>query len=338
MTTIKPISVSSSKTSPDNPMTAAEMGKLRATYLGNSMSKCIISYYLQHVEDEDIKTLLENALTIVVDFMQSIETLFNKENFPLPKGFGEEDVNLNAPRLFEDEFYVHYLKYTAKAGMSIYSVAIPLVFRDDIKEFFVNSMKSTIELMEQIKALLMAKGFIIKPPIVPVPEKVEYVDYKFTNGYLGEVRPLHALEITHFYDNIENSITSKALVMAFSQVAKDEEIRELFKKGTDITSTNIEKYRKKLEDQNLPAPSLIDHLVTESAIPPFSDKIMLFHKMDMFSMKIRAIGNSIAVDGRNDISLLYSGAFMRVSDFAKEALKLYIQNGWMEKPILAIDR
>ncbi|GAA3313511.1 hypothetical protein GCM10020331_003810 [Ectobacillus funiculus] len=40
------------------------MGKLWATYMGNSMGKCILSYYLQHVEDDDIKNLLEKCITI----------------------------------------------------------------------------------------------------------------------------------------------------------------------------------------------------------------------------------------------------------------------------------
>lgn len=67
--------------------------------------------------------------------MKITKEIFEKENFPVPKGFTEEDVNLNAPRLFEDEYYVHYLKYAAKAGMSIYNVGIPLVYRKDVNEF-----------------------------------------------------------------------------------------------------------------------------------------------------------------------------------------------------------
>src|SRR5207247_417663 len=77
--------------------------------------------------------------------------------------------NLEAPRLFEDEYYVHYLKYTSKAGMSIYNVAIPLVFRKDVKEFFRYCMDSTMDLIDQIKEILMNKGLIIKPPLMINP-------------------------------------------------------------------------------------------------------------------------------------------------------------------------
>ena len=126
------------------------MGKLWATYMGNSMGKCILGYYLKNVQDEDIKTLLENALNLCVEFMTIMEGIFTKENFPIPKGFTGKDVNLNAPRLFQDEFYVHYLKYISKAGMSIYNVAIPLVYRKEVKVFFRYCMDSTMDLVEQI--------------------------------------------------------------------------------------------------------------------------------------------------------------------------------------------
>jgi hypothetical protein len=338
MHSIKPIKLGSYKTNVTERLTSAEMGKLWATYMGNSMAKCILSYYLQHVEDENIKNLLENALKLTEEFLKTTKEIFEKENFPIPKGFTEEDVNLNAPRLFEDEYYVHYLKYAAKAGMSIYNVGIPLVYRKDVKEFFRYCMNSTMDLMDQIKEILMNKGLIIKPPLIPIPEKVDFVNKDFLNGFLGHVRPLHALEIAHFYDNIENNVTSKALIMAFAQVAKDENIRELFERGRDMTATNIENYIQKLHDENLPSPTFLDDLVTTTLFSPFSDKLMLFHKMDMFSMKIRAFGNSVAVNGRHDVGLLYTKSLMKIGAFVEDAAKIMIEKGWMEQPPSAAKR
>jgi hypothetical protein len=338
MKIIKPIKVGSYKTSANEKLTSAEMGKLWATYMGNSMSIQILRYFLQHVEDNDIKTLLENALSLCKEFSEMIKQIFEKENFPIPKGFSEADVNLGAPRLFQDEYYVHYLKYTAKAGMSIYQVGIPLVYRKDVKEFFRYCMHSTMDLVDQINEILMGKGLIIKPPLIPIPEKPNFAKQNYLNGFFGDVRPLHALEIGHFYDNIENNVTSKALIMAFAQVVKDEKIRELFESGRDMTGSNIESYMKKLHQENLPSPSFLDDLVTNSTFSPFSDKLMLFHKMDMFTMKIRAFGNSVAVNGRHDIGLLYSKSFMKISKFVDSAAKIMIEKGWMEMPPGAADR
>jgi hypothetical protein len=338
MQTIKPFKISSNKSSTNEKLTSAEMGKLWATYMGNSMGKCVLSYFLQHVEDKEIKTLLENALNLSEEFMNMIKEIFVKENFPIPKGFGEEDVNLDAPRLLEDRYYVHYLKYTGKAGMSIYNDAVPLVYRNDVKDFFTYCMDSTMALLDHAKDLLMDKGFISKPPIIPIPDKVEFVHQDFLNGFFGHVRPLHALEIAHLYDNIENNVTSKALVMAFAQVAKDEKIRELFERGKDITTTNTEQYMQKLHDENLPSLTFLDDLVTNSTCSPFSDKLMLFHKVDMFSMKMRSFGNTIAVNGRHDIGLMYTKSLMKISKFVEDAAKIMIEKGWMEQPPKALDR
>jgi hypothetical protein len=339
MEIMKPINIRASKLSSDNPFTAVEMGKLWVTYVGNSMSNQILKYFLKHVEDEDIKVLLENSLALTVDFMKKIEKFFSKEDFPIPVGFTEEDVNLGAPRLFEDQFYVHYLKYAAKAGLSIYAIAVPLMMREDIREFFIYCNQCTTILLGQLNNILMEKGFIIKAPLIPVPIHVDYIKKEnYLNGFFGDVRELHALEITHLYDNIENNITSKALLTAFSQVAKNEKVRSFFLRGKEITDREVQRFQDKLHKENLPFPSQIDHLVTESTFSPFSDKIMLFHKVDMFAIKIRSFGNSMAVNGRRDIALMYTKSLAEVSLFVEDGAMMLIENGWMEQPPKALDR
>jgi hypothetical protein len=72
-------------------------------------------------------------------------------------GLTKEDVNLGAPRLYEDSFYVHYIKYAAKAGLSIYALAVPLVMREDIREFFVYCNQCTTILLGQINNVLFEK-------------------------------------------------------------------------------------------------------------------------------------------------------------------------------------
>lgn len=336
---IKPVNLSSEKLRPNAPITSVEVSKLWAMYMGNSMTMPILSYFLKHVEDKHIKILLENGLNLSSEFMQTIEGIFKKENFPIPVGFTEKDVNLEAPRLYEDEFYVHYLKYTAKAGLSLYSVALPLMMREDIRDFFINSAKLTTSLLKEINITLISKGFIITPPVLPIPENVDFVTKQsFLNGFVGDVRPLHGLEVTHLYDNIENNTTSKALLVGFYQVVKNEKIKELFKRGLQMAEKSIMQFSEKLTIDNLPFPARLDHLVTDSTFPPFSDKLMLTHKVDMFSMKIRAFGNSIAVNGRRDLGLMYGRALTNVFLFVDDGANLLIDHGWMEQPPKAIDR
>ncbi|MCQ6282882.1 DUF3231 family protein [Bacillus sp. EB600] len=339
MDVLKPIDLSSKELDENQPLTSVEMGKLWATYVGNSMSSQILTYFLQHCDDDYIKKLLENGLALSKDFMKRIEGFLKKDNFPIPVGFTEEDVNLGAPRLFEDEFYVHYLKYAAKAGISLYAVAVPLQMREDIREFFIYLNNCVAILLGQINNVLAEKKYIAKPPIIPTPETVDFIQKQsYLNGFVGDVRPLHALEIIHLYDNIENNVTSKALLLGFYQTVRDEKIKALFKRGLNITDKSIKQYMEKLHTEQLQTPSFIDHLVTTSTYPPFSDKIMLFHKVDMFSMKIRAFGNSLAVNGRRDIGFLYGRTLINTSLFVDDATNIMIEKGWLESPPKALDR
>ncbi|MFJ5716894.1 DUF3231 family protein [Neobacillus sp. NPDC093127] len=339
MDILKPINLSTKEFDETQPLTSVEMGKLWATYFGNSMTSQILSYFLQHCEDEYIRTLLENGLAISKDFMQRIEGFFIKENFPIPRGFSKEDVNLGAPRLYEDEFYVHYLKYAAKAGLSIYAIAVPLIMREDIKEFFIYCNQCTTILLGQINKVLVEKKLIAKPPMIPTPNGNDFIrKQSYLNGFVGDIRPLHALEITHLYDNIENNTTSKALLLGFYQTVKDEKIKALFKRGLDMTDKVVKQYMEKLHIESLPSPSYIDHLVTTSAYPPFSDKIMLFHKVDMFAMKIRSFGNSLAVNGRRDIAMLYGRTLINIGLFVDDGANILMEKGWMESPPKAFDR
>lgn len=320
-------------------LSAAELGKLWATYMGNSMGKCVLRYYLKHVDDQDIKNILEHALSLSTTFVQRIEEIFNQHDFPVPIGFSDDDVNLDAPRLFYDQFYLHYLDYLGKGGMSIYSVAIPLVTRRDISDFFVDCLRETVKLMTTVNELLKIKGVIMSPPPIPIPEKAEFIHKQnFLSGYFGDLRSLHGLEIAHLYGNLNNDITSKALIIGFTQGAQLEKVRKYLERGKKINQKHIEVLSKKLTDNDLPAPSLLDHLVTTSTITPFSDKLKVFHKIDMFAMKIREYANGASLNGRRDLGIMYAKCQTDVSLYVEDGANIMIEESWLERPPEAANR
>jgi hypothetical protein len=320
-------------------LTLAEMGKLWATYTGNTMGKCVISYYLKHVEDKDTKKVLEYALDLCNSFSERIKTFFVQYNFPIPVGMTADDVNLGAPRLYYDDFYLHYLRYLAKAGISIYGSAISVMTRKDVRDFFVGSLNDTVKLLTLVNDVLQSKGLLMNPPPAPSPKKVDFVQKQdFLNGFLGEIRPLHGLEVAHLYDNLHNDITSKALVLGFCQVAKNGDVKKFLKRGNDINQKHIEIMSHKLYKENLPPPSPIDYLVGTSNIPPFSDKLMVFHKIDMFSMKIREYADGSSLNGRRDIGTMYARCLLDVSLYIEDGANILIEHGWMEQPPEVVDR
>ncbi|MRG87838.1 DUF3231 family protein [Salinibacillus xinjiangensis] len=316
-----------------NHLSATEMGKLWATYVGNTMSIGVLKFFLKHVDDNNIKKVVQQALNISEKFVNEIKHIFNKENFPIPIGFTDDDVNLDAPRLFKDEFYLYYLQYTSKAGQSLYTIAIPLITRKDVREFFVYCLRETVKLQIELNQLLKEKDLLMNPPQIPTPENIDFIEKQsFLIGFFGEVRPLHGLEIGHLYDNINNDATSKALLIGFSQVASRERIRDYLLRGRDITNRHVEACIQKLNDSHLPAATFLDHLVTNSTVAPFSDKLMLFHKIDMFSMKIRTYANGMSLNGRRDIAAMYGRFLIDTGLFVEDGSNIMIDYGWMEKP------
>lgn len=342
MDSIKPIKINARKANQaihHERMTAAEIGKIWATYMGNSMSKYILMYFLRNCDDDDIRKILENSLNLCEEFLAIMEDMLKKENHPIPEGFSEKDVNLQAPRLFADEFYLEYLRFTGKAGLSLYVIAIPLVTRLDIREFYTNVIEATVSLLNQVNDLLLDKGLMFKIPVLPTLDQIEYVKEKsYLNGFFGKERPLHALEVAHLCDNIENNAVSKALLIGFGQIAQSEQVGNYFQNGKGITSKHIDESAHMLHKEDLPSPPLIDDLVTNSTEFTFSDKLMMFHKIDMFTMRIRSYGNSMSVNGRHDLSLLYTRMLSEIGLYVNEGANIFIENGWMEKPPHAINR
>lgn len=303
------------------------------------MGNCVLSYFLQHVDDKEIKEILQYAQGLCEDYIQDIEAIFKQADFPIPVGFTKDDVNLEAPRLFEDDFYLHYLQYLGKAGMSIYSVAVPLVTRKDIRGFFIKSLQDTSKLMVLVNDALLSKNTILNPPVIPPPEGVDFITKQsFLNVFFGNARPLQGLEIAHLYGNLNNDITSKAIITGFIQVARSEKVRQYLERGKKLNQKHIDLMSDKLSKDDLPSPSTIDHLVRPSTEPPFSDKLMVYHKIDMFSMKIREYANGASLNGRKDIGVLFAKCQLDVSLYVEDGANIMIDHGWMEQPPEAIDR
>lgn len=323
----------------DEKLTAVEVGKLWAAYLGNSMSRCVLTHFLEHVEEPKIRKIVQQGYESCDRFVLAIKAIFEQERYPVPVGFTEEDVYPKAPRLFQDEFYLHYLRYVAKAGISLYGTAVPILMRSDVRKLFTDCLLTSIDLVNRTNDVLIDLGFLAKPPTLPIPDRVRFVQRQ---SYLGslftETRPLHALEVTHLYDSAENNATSKGVLLGFSQTAKLKDVKHFFEKGIQLSHKHYDGCSKILEEEHLPAPPVIDQLVTTSTVSPFSDKLMVFHKLDMFAMRIRTYGNSISLSARKDLSAIYGRFLLDVGNYAEDGAKLMIEHEWMEEVPQSADR
>ncbi|WP_260871640.1 DUF3231 family protein [Bacillus sp. X1(2014)] len=115
-----------------NTLTASEVSALWIQYTGDSMAICVYKYFLNIVENKEIKPILEIALQLAERHVTKITEFLKSANFPIPLGFTENDVNVNAPRLFSDQSLLFYSYIMTIHGLTAYSLAITNSERQDI--------------------------------------------------------------------------------------------------------------------------------------------------------------------------------------------------------------
>ncbi|NRD77133.1 DUF3231 family protein [Bacillus sp. BRMEA1] len=323
----------------DTRLSTAEISQLWASYIQDRFSNCVLKYFLSNVEDEEIRHVLEYTLHCVQSRIPKLTAFFTKENFPLPQGFSEgEDVDLNAPRLFNDTYYLRFLLRESNLGLSAYGMALALSVRSDIVQYYTECLMELAEIHARTTELLLKKGIYVRTPSIPLPQEVEFVKKKsFIGGLLGDRRPLTAAEITHLYSNIQRNALGMATLVGYSQVAKNHKVKEYFIRGRDIAKKHVEVFSGKLTDEHLPAPMPWDTQITESTAAPFSDKLMMFQVTALNSYGMAYYGTSMSMSPRTDLGAEYGRLILEVEQYAADGAKIMIEHGWLEQPPMASD-
>jgi len=319
--------------------TASEMGALWNTYMIESLVHHVFSYYLNHVEDQDVKNMLVTLVNETGDSVELLESVFKQENLPVPRGITSEDIMPDAPRLFSDKYYLIYNKNMARFAATTFSLAYTQSTRNDLRQFFRHYVNRLTIVDQQVTELMLAKGIYTRPPAIPIPTRVDFVkDMSFFSGFFGRKRPLTAVEITHLFFNAQSNAVGKALMLGFSQVAKAKELKQYFIRGKEIANKFMGLFNEILVTEEMSITPSLDSDVTASTQSPFSDRLMLFHTNLLNSGGFGNYGVSFSASPRLDLALLYVRVLFQVGFYSKAGANLLIKNGWMEQPPSAPDR
>jgi hypothetical protein len=321
------------------PLTSAEMGSLWTAYLNETMSICILKYFIKTVQDPEIRPVIEYGLQLAEEYTRKITSIMEAENFPKPHGFTEEDMNLQAPSLFTDVILINFMKSMAKIGLGTYTLSYALASRDDIRAFFRYCIETTTELDERAVRVLKSKGLYVRPPYITKPDQVRFVEKNtFLSGYLTKRRPVSAPEITHLFANMDTNSLGDILFTGFAQVAKSQDIREFLWRGKQICTEHKRILAEILQEDHLPAPTPWDSGVTTSTTAPFSDKLVMFMSSFFCASGLGNYGLSMAASPRHDIGAIYARLAGEIGKYANEGARIMIDNGWMEEPPLSENR
>lgn len=315
-----------------NKLTAAEVSALWLQYMGDSMAICVSKYFLNIVEDKEIKSIFEFALQLSESHVKEIKKFFKSADFQIPLGFTENDVNVNAPRLFSDEFLLFYLYIMTIHGLSAYTLAFANSEREDIQNYFFKCSVTSKELFQKIIKLAKNHSKYTSVPSIPSPLEVEFMESPdFISNLIGDKRPLNSSEISSLFFNYTKTGFVSSLSLAFSQIAVNEDVRNFLLKNVKLAGKDAESFDDILQKDNLPIPAKWDDEITDSTESPFSDKLIMFHAAFLVNTALTYYGASLGTSFRTDLIVNYSKVFTHVMEAGAISYNIMVKNGWFEK-------
>jgi hypothetical protein len=279
-------------------------------------------------------------LELSKNHVQEITEFMIKENYPIPHGFTEkDDVNINAPRLFQDPLYLNYIYIMTLQGLTGYSLSVSTSIRSDLRKYYITCMTETMKLFDKTIDVMLTKGLYTRPPIISPPDSIDFVKHQsFLTGWLGERRPLNVLEIGDITFNMLKMQLHAALKLGFIQVAQSKEVRQYLTRGLDIANKQIKIFESVFQEEKLNSPISWQSMITNSTSMTFSDKYIMYQIQLSTQLSIAYYGSAMSVNSRRDIGSHYIRLILELLLFAEDGANLMIKNGWLEQPPTASDR
>lgn len=321
-------------------LTSSEIGNLWTQYMNDSLASCILRHSVEHATDEDLKQILHHAINLSESHLEKIKIFLTKEKFPIPKGFTiEDDVNISAPPLFSDTFLLVYMHVMTLHGLTGYAAALGTSCRKDQITYFMECNKETMNLYDKIIEVMLNKGIYNRTPHLNPPKEIDYVKKQsYLAGWFGKVRPLSAMEISGLAFNMQKTAAKIVLELGFGQVCQSKEVQKYFKRGKEVCKKQFGIFSAILTNEELRSPTSWINEVTDTTVSPFSDKLMLFHIVNLLTSSIWFLGGGFAISQRRDLALDYLELITEAGLLAEDGAQLLINKGWLEQPPLNTNR
>ncbi|WP_010676492.1 DUF3231 family protein [Bacillus timonensis] len=320
-------------------LSSAEISGLWTTFIQDSMTVCLIKYFLHHLKDEEIKPILNKSFHIYSGQMKEIKRIFSEERIPIPDEFSDKDIDLSAPPLFYDPFSLTFVYSMSRMNMINFSFITSNIAREDVRSFFSKCLSDALDQYNESTQLMLEKGIYDRPPLVVYPTENHYVEKtSYLTKLIGEKRPLNVIEITELFFNIERNYFAIVLCIGFLQVVKDKEISEFIKEGKKISEKQITFINDLLKEENLMGNISIPMEVTGSTVSPFSDKLILFLFHALNGIDITLIGHAQSLSMRTDLVAFYTKTIGEIFIYAAKGFNLLVDRGWMQEPPHTLDR
>ncbi|WML53212.1 DUF3231 family protein [Neobacillus sp. PS3-12] len=321
-------------------LAASEVSNLWSSYLKSSMDLRLLEYFYASTENNEIKQVIEKMLNQSQDNLNELKEILIKENLTLPLGFTNEDVRVDALKVFSDTFILYFCFDLTHLSMSTYPTALSDCARNDVRDHFQKNIAFSVKIQNEIVDLMLSQGVYLKPPHVAIDSEVEFADsMTYLSGFFGGSRPLNTAEIANLTRIVHRAQFSKMVFVTFSKLAKTKELKQHFSKGRDGIEKVLDSLQGVLDKENIPISASGDYKISDVEMSPFSDKLMLFFVntclgIFCFAMISQAMTSSL----RTDIVSKLDQIADDMKKYYGQGLLLAIKENWFEQPPQAVNR
>ncbi|WP_175989900.1 DUF3231 family protein [Bacillus sp. Marseille-Q1617] len=321
---------------PEKPaLTSSELGVLWITYQQKTMIKRMLEYLINHADDEQAKTIMEDLYDEISSIPDEIKTMFQQEGAAAPIGFTKEDVSLDAPKLYENGFDITLIRMVQEISMGMHTLNITMSYREDVIKLCQRLTAITQKYYAICTHYLLERGQLSRSPFIPMPKSVEFIkDTNYLKGMtpMSKSRHLNTVEVANLYHAVEANVSGIIMIDGFAQVAQKKDARKFFERGSKIANDIVHDLSKKMMESKLQVPVAANGNVTNSTTPPFSDKLMMYcvSLFCSFSVGSGSIGTAFSL--RNDLPAKMVMIMQDIFSYAHDGAKIMIKHGWMEEP------
>ncbi|WP_449537647.1 DUF3231 family protein [Ferdinandcohnia sp. Marseille-Q9671] len=324
-----------------NPINVSEVGSLWQTYQEKTLIMRFLEYFIEKADDPQARNILGGLWQELDFYVKEMEGIFSDQGMVKPVGFTSSDVNLNAPKLYDNGFDVMFVRILKEVSMGLYTLGLNMTYNKQVMSIYEGLTTVTQKIYKLSTTYLLDKGILSMPPKVTMPQQTEFIkSKKYMEGFnlLGDKRSLNDLEVGIIHHNLEANNIGMQLITGFAQVAQTKEVKQYFVKGVQLAKKQIKVMEDILLKADVHLSATSGATVTTSTVPPFSDKLMMHCIYILNGFSIVGAGSGAYFSMRHDLAMKTMLLAKDVYTYAQEGIEIKIKNGWFEEPPQMEDR
>ena len=324
-----------------NPLSVSEIGTIWQTYQEKTLIMRFLEYFIEKSDEQEARNILGGLWQKLNFYVKEMEELFSDQGMVKPEGFTSADVNLEAPKLYDNGFDIMFLRVLKEVSMGLYTLNMNMTYNKKVLSIYEGLTTVTQKIYKLSTFYLLEKGILSLPPKVTMPKNIEYIQSKkYKDGFrlTGDKRALNDLEIGILHHNMEANNIGMQLITGFAQCAQNKEAKKYFLKGKELAKKQIKMMEEILLEGDVQFSATSGATVTTSTVPPFSDKLMMHCIYILNGFSLVGSGTGAFFSLRNDIAMKSMILAKDIYFYAQEGIKIKIKNGWFEEPPQMEDR